>query len=196
MAIQNSLFKSALTLLFSGIVLIGGAAKLYRGFSVLTSTRSNSVLDELLKKSDESVAEANRQSNEIAPVFQSLLGDFDQLGVAAFRLEKREACAQLTEQFTAVNNHLHVASTSLLEATNHGTSEKVTAFLKARSNAYELLVKVNTQNIDIIEATLDESIVDTDAIVELIMSIAKSRDADQIVADEATAAADAVMEGS
>ena len=66
----------------------------------------------------------------------------------------------------------------------------------ARSKSYDLLIKVSKQNIDIIRATLDESVVDMDAIVGKVLSIAANRDADQKAADEATAAANAMIKRS
>jgi len=180
-----------MAVLFGLVVLAGGAAKLYRGYSDLKSSGLDPKMGELLKKSDASVAEANRTTSTAVPAFQELLNDFDTLGFAAFRSEKIEACAKLSEQFAAVSAHLQEASNSIVEATKQGTDEKTTAFLLARSRSYELLVKVNTKNIDIIRATLDESMVDMNTIVEKVMSIAESRDADQKKADEASTAASA-----
>ena len=115
------------------------------------------------------------------------------MGVAAFRLEKHEACAKLIEQFEAINEHFHEASTLLVDAAKIGTNEKLNAFLIARSKAYELMLKAKTQDMEIIRVTLDESIVDLSAVVEKIKSLAASRNAYVIAANEATDASDAIV---
>lgn len=196
MSNRKSPLYTVIAVLFGIVAIAGGAAKMYRGIGSLSNAGQDPKVDELLKKSDASVAEANSQIMVVVPAFQGLLNDFDTLGLAAFRLEKRDACEKIVEQFSVANNHLQEASISIIEATKLGTDDKTTAFLIDKSRSYELLVKVNAQNIDIVRATLDESIVDMDAVVEKVMSIATSRDADQKAADEATAAANAILKQS
>ncbi len=193
MTTRKSPLYSGITLLFGLVIMAGGAAKLYRSFSNLSSAQANPKVDKLLEASDAAVAEANQKLLEVSPAFQELLNDFDQMGVDAFRSEKRETCAKIAEQFAAANEHLQVASNSIAEAVKEGTTEKVTAFLMARSKSYQLLVKANTQNINIIQVIIDESMVDMDSIVEKVLSIAESRDADQKAANDATATADALL---
>lgn len=193
MSTQKSPLYKALGILFSLIVLAGGAAKLYRGVSNLKGAKLDPKVSELLEKSDQYIAEANSQSVATSTEFEVLLSDFDKLGIEKFRSEKRESCAQLTKQFEAIGQRLHEASTLLVEATKLGTNQKTTEFLLARSASYELLVKVNAQNIDIIRVTQDESIVDMNTVVEKVLSIAKKRDEDQKAANEATAASDAIL---
>lgn len=196
MSLRKSPVYTVLAILFSLIVLAGGAAKLYRGISRLSSSGLDPQVGELLKKSDTAVDEANRQAGAAAIAFQELLGDFDRLGVVEFRQQKQETCAQIREQFEGVSTRLQEASTYLIEATQHGTNEKTTAFLKARAQSYELLMKVGSQNIEIIRTILDESMVDPNAIVQKVMSIAESRDANQKAATEATVAANAILNRS
>lgn len=95
-----------------------------------------------------------------------------------------------------MSKHLQEASNSLVEAIEIGTDEKTKAFLLARSQSYEQLINVNNQNIDIIRETLDESITDMNTVVDKVLSIAASRDADQKAADEAVAAADTILKRS
>ena len=196
MSSSKSPLYSVLAILVSLVVLAGGAAKLYRGVSQLKEPGANAKVDELLAKSDSSAEEANRQSAVIASAFQELLGDFDKLGIQAFRSEKREACEKLSEQFAAVSEHLHESSRVLVEATKHGTNEKTTSFLLMRSKSHELLGKANTQNMEIIRAILDESTVDVDAIVQKVQSIAESRDANQKAANEAAEESNAILKRS
>lgn len=196
MSTRKSPLYTALAVVFGIIVLAGGAAKLYRGFSNLTSSGLDPKVGELLRESDAAIAEVNRETNAVVPAFQELLNDFDKMELAAFRAEKRETCTKLSEQFAAVGERLQLASKTIIEATQLGTDADTTAFLMARSKSYDLLIKVSKQNIDIIRATLDESVVDMDAIVGKVLSIAANRDADQKAADEATAAANAMIKRS
>ena len=196
MSTRKSPLYTALAVVFGIIVLAGGAAKLYRGFSNLTSSGLDPKVGELLRESDAAIAEVNRETNAVVPAFQELLNDFDKMELAAFRAEKRETCTKLSEQFAAVGERLQLASKTIIEATQLGTDADTTAFLMARSRSYDLLIKVSKQNIDIIRATLDESVVDMDAIVGKVLSIAANRDADQKAADEATAAANAMIKRS
>lgn len=196
MSTRKSPLYTALAVVFGIIVLAGGAAKLYRGFSNLTSSGLDPKIGELLRESDAAIAEVNRETNAVVPAFQELLNDFDKMELAAFRAEKRETCTKLSEQFAAVGERLQLASKTIIEATQLGTDADTNAFLMARSRSYDLLVKVSKQNIDIIRATLDESVVDMDAIVGKVLSLAANRDADQKAADEATAAANAMIKRS
>ena len=84
----------------------------------------------------------------------------------------------------------------LVEATKHGTNEKTTSFLLMRSKSHELLGKANTQNVDIIRAILDESVVDVDVIVQKVQSIAESRDANEKAANEAAEESTAILKRS
>ena len=193
MSNSKSPLYSALAILVSLVVLAGGAAKLYRGYSRISSSESSAKVDELLEESDATVAEANRQSVVLTPAFRELLGDFDKLGIDAFRSEKQEACTKLSEQFAAVSEQLNESSRLLIEATKHGTNEKLTGFLLAKSKSYELQGKVNTEHIDMIRALLDESIVDVDAIVQKIQSITASAVANRKAADEAAEESAAIL---
>ncbi len=193
MSNSKSPLYSVLAILVSLVVLAGGAAKLYRGVGQLKESGANSKLDGLLAKSDSLAEEANRQSAAIAPAFQELLGDFDKLGVQTFRSEKREACAKLSEQFAAVSEQLHESSRVLVEATKHGTNEKTTNFLLKMSKSHEILGNASTQNMDIIRAILDESVVDVDVVVQKVQSIAESRDAKRKEASELAEDANAIL---
>ena len=175
------------------VVLAGGAAKLYRGVSNLTDSASNSKVDELLKASDAAVEEANRKMQTAEAGFNEVLGQFDTLGITDFRAQKRDECAKLSDQYAAANQQLQQACNSIAEAVKLGAIKKVVPFLETRARSYELLVKANTQNINILQTTLDESMVDMNAIVEKVMSIAHSRDADQKAANEISAEADAML---
>ncbi len=196
MSTQKSPFYTAMAVLFGIVVLAGGAAKLYRGVSNLSGSGLAPKVGALLKKSDASVAQADQQSTAIAPAFQELLADFDKLGLDAFRSEKRDSCEKLIEQFAAVSEHLNEASKSLVDATKHGADKNTNEFLVARSRSYKLFVKANNQNIDILRVTLDESIVDRNVLVEKILSLAQSRDADQQAAKELAAESDAILKRS
>ena len=196
MSNQKSRFSTILAVVFGLVVFAGGAAKLYRGISTLSGSGQDPKVLELLTKSDASVADANAQIVVASPAFQALLNDFDNLGLAAFRREKKSECEKVIEQFSVASSHLQEASKSIVEATKIGTDEKTTAFLTDKSKSYDLLAKVNAQNIEIIRTTLDTSIEDMDAVVEKVMSIAKNRDADQQAADAATAAAELTLKKS
>jgi len=194
MSNRKSPLYTVFAILFGIIAIVGGGAKMYRGFSNLSNSGQDPKVVELLTKSDASVAEANSQLAAVGPAFQNLLSDFDSMGLAAFRSEKKETCAQLIDQYSLANDHLQSASKSIVEATEFGTNTKTTAFLMDRSKSYDLLVKVNNHNIDIIRVTLDESIDDMDTVVEKVLSIAQSRDEDQEASDAAAVAADAVLQ--
>jgi len=198
MSNQKSTLYTVITVVVGVVAIAGGVAKMYQGFGSLAlgSSTQDPQVDALLKKSDASVVEANTHLSVVGPAFQELLNDFDRLGLAAFRMEKLDACEKLSEQFSISSGHLTDASQSIIEATKLGTDKKITEFLLERSKSYDLLVKVNTQNIDIIRTLLDESIVDMEAVVEKVLSIAESRDENQKAADAATAAANAMLQPS
>ena len=193
MSTRKSPFYTVLGVVFGLIVLAGGAAKFYRGLSGLTSTGLNPKVKTLLEESDAAIAVANQQTSTVVPAFQQLLTDFDTLGVANFRAERREACATLTDQYTTINDQLQTASNKIKEAIKLGIDANTTAFLDARSKSYSLLVDVTKHNLDIIRTLLDESVVDTDAIVAKVQSIAENRALAEKAANEATAAADALL---
>lgn len=193
MSTNKSPLTSALAILFGLVVLAGGATKLYRGVSNMSSSGANPKIDELLKTSDAAVVEANRKMQSAGTGFQELLGQFDMLGINDFRTQKRDECAKMSEQFASANQQLQQASNSIAEAIKLGANKKVVPFLETRARSYELLVKVNAQNINILQTTLDESMVDMNAIIEKVTSIAQSRDADQKAANEASADADTML---
>lgn len=196
MASSKSPLYAALAFFFSLIVLAGGAVKFYRGVSTMANSGSDPKVRELLEKSDKAVEEANRQSDVVAPMFQELLADFDRLGLAAFRSEKRDACQRVIEQYQAIGGHLQEASKLMVEATQLGTETKITEFLMARSKSYGLLIQAAQKNQEIISATMDDSLADTDAVLNKIEALAVSRDADHKAAKEAAAASDAILKKS
>ncbi len=102
-------------------------------------------------------------------------------------------CNHVIEDFNGASSQLQVATNAIGEALKLDGDSKVAEFLKTRATSYEKLVSVCQQNIEIIKATTDESTTDTDAIVAKVMSIAETRDALQKEADDATAAADALL---
>ena len=79
MSTRKSPLYTALAVVFGIIVLAGGAAKLYRGFSNLTSSGLDPKVGELLRESDAAIAEVNRETNAVVPAFQELLNDFDKM---------------------------------------------------------------------------------------------------------------------
>jgi hypothetical protein len=193
MSTRKSPIYSILAVLFSLVILAGGAAKLYRGISGLSESGAAPKVRELLVKSDSSAEEANRQSAVVAPLFQDLLGEFDQMGLAAFRTEKRNECEKVSAQYVAVAAHLRDASKSILEATKHGTDAKTSEFLLARSESYECLIRANEKNIEIISVILDQSISDTDAVIEKVHSIATQRGEDEKASQVALATSNQVL---
>ena len=193
MSTRRSPFYTALAILFSLIVLAGGAAKLYRGFNSMAQSGQSPAVRELLEKSDAAAAEANKKSEAASPAFDELLGDFDKLGITSFRAEKREACAKVTEQFNDVSKELEVASKSLIGASKQQTNEKLNKFILSRSKSYDLLVEANKKNVEIVSATLDESLIDANAVLVKIEAIAASRSAIQSEALQASAAADELL---
>ena len=196
MATRKSPFYTILAILFSLVILGLGGSKFYRGISTLSQSGSDPKVRDLLVKSDASVADANQQSKTVAPLFQELLGEFDRLGVPAFRSEKREACEKIRGQFAEVKGLLQEVSTSLIDATKIGVDKKTTEFLMARSKSYDLLIKANEKNIEIISATLDESITELDDVVEKVQAIAMKREDDEKAAAEASAIADEILKRS
>lgn len=196
MASSKSPLYTALGFFFALIVLAGGAAKFYRGVSNMAKSGSDPKVRELLEKSDKAVDEANRQSNVVAPKFQELLAEFDRLGLAKFRAEKREACQEVIDQYKAIGDHLQEASKFMVEATQLGTEAKITDFLMARTKSYGLLIQAAQKNQEIVSATMDQSLAETDAVISKIGALAASRDADHQAANEAAAEADAILKKS
>jgi hypothetical protein len=196
MASSKSPLYTALAFFFALIVLAGGAAKFYRGVSAMAKSSSDPKVRELLEKSDKAAEEANQQSNVVAPMFQELFTEFDRLGLTAFRAEKREACQKVIDHYKAISGHLQEASKSMIEATQLGTETKITDFLMARSKSYGLLIQAAQKNQEIVSAAMDESLADTDAVLNKIEALANSRDADHKAANEAAAEADAILKKS
>ena len=192
MSTRKSPLYTILAILFSFVILAGGAAKLYRGINILNQSGSDPKVRELLMKGDASVEDANQQSIIVAPLFQELLGEFDRLGIAAFRSEKREDCEKIRGQFVSVNKRLQEASLSILDATKIGVDKKTNEFLMARSKSYDLLMSANEKNIDILSTILDESITELDAVIEKVQTIAMKRGEDEKAAAESSAIADQI----
>lgn len=196
MASNKSPLYTALAFFFALIVLAGGAAKFYRGVSTIAKSGSDPQVRELLEKSDKAAEEANQQSNVVAPKFQELLAEFDRLGLAKFRAEKREACQEVIDQYKAIGGCLQESSKCMVEATQLGTETKITEFLMARTKSYGLLIQAAQKNQEIVAAAMDESLADTDAVLNKIEALAVSRDADHQAANEAAAEADAILKKS
>lgn len=196
MASSKSPLYTALAFFFALIVLAGGAAKFYRGVTTMAKSGSDPKVRELLEKSDKAAEEANQQSNVVAPMFQELFTEFDRLGLAVFRAEKREDCQKVIDHYKAIGGHLQEASKLMIEATQLGTETKITDFLMARSKSYGLLIQAAQKNQEIVSAAMDESLVDTDAVLNKIEALANSRDADHKAANEAAAEADAILKKS
>ena len=193
MSTRKSPFYTAMGFLFSLVILVGGAAKLYRGVSGLSSTGGSDKVRELLTEGDAAVEIANREMVAVQSAFQTLFTDFDQLGVEAFRAGKREDCDKVIGQYESISNYLQLASSKIAEATKLDADAKVNEFLLPRSKSYDLLKKVCQQNIAMVQATLDTSLADADSVISKLEVIVASRDADQKAADDATNASDAVL---
>lgn len=193
MATGKSKLYSAFAILFSLIVLAGGAAKLFRGVNALAKNDSNPKIREILTESDAAIDKADQDAVSANSAFRDLLSDFDTMGPQVFRAEKGQACEKLCARYTAICDHLTRASNKAMEAVKIGVSDKLQGFLSEKSKSYDLLVKANTRNIDIIHALLDESMVDANTIVAKIKTIAESRDADKKASREADTKADAFI---
>ncbi len=179
--------------MFSVIVIGGGVAKLYRGYSQITQADPVRAVRELLEASDKAAAEANRKSEAVAPAFDEILGDFDRLGIEKFRAEKRDASTDVIDQFGLVSEQLERASTSLKYAGQIEPNEKMKSFIESRSKSYDLLVEANQKNIEIVRATMDPSLADVNAVLTKIESLVASRTAIQKESLDASAAADELL---
>ncbi len=124
---KKSPFVSAISFVVGIVILAGGAAKLYRGINNLNGGTDPKVT-ELLKQSDAAVEEANKTLTHVQPEFQQLLSDFDTLGVAAFRAEKKDASSHVIEDYVAAGDQLKKASQSIAEALVIDSKTKVLIF--------------------------------------------------------------------
>ncbi len=193
MSNKRSPIYTVLAVLFSVIVIGGGVAKLYRGYSQITQADPVRAVRELLEASDKAAAEANRKSEAVAPAFDEILGDFDRLGIEKFRAEKRDASTDVIDQFGLVSEQLERASTSLKYAGQIEPNEKMKSFIESRSKSYDLLVEANQKNIEIVRATMDPSLADVNAVLTKIESLVASRTAIQKESLDASAAADELL---
>ncbi len=153
---KKSPIVSAISILAGLVIFAGGAAKLYRGISNLSGGTDPKVT-ELLKQSDAAVEEANKTLTHVQPEFEQLLTDFDTLGVAAFRTEKKDASSHVISDFQAAVEQLKNASQAIAEALVLDSQTKVAGFLKTRATSYDKLVLASEQNIAVVNALLDEA---------------------------------------
>ncbi len=193
MTTKRSPIYTVLAVLFGVIMIAGGLAKAFRGFSQLTATDSTPAVRDLLVKSDAAAEEANRKSEAVSTAFDELLAEFDKLGVAKFRAEKSDACANVSEQFNAVTKELDLASNALKDASKLESNEKLKNFILTKSKSYDLLVEANKKNVDIVAATMDESLPDVNAVLAKIESLAASRATIQKESLDASTAADELI---
>lgn len=194
MSNRKSPFYSAMAILFGLIVLAGGAAKFYRGLSALNSSSTNPKVRELLTASDAAVLDANREIQLAGPQFQTLLEDFDSMGPVSFRKERHQAAELLSQRYRTVIQQLRLASSKALEATQLDTDGKANGFLTAKSQSYEHLATANEKNAEIVQALMDTSISEVDAIIAKVQELATLRAADQKASDEADALASTFIE--
>lgn len=128
------------------IVLAGGTTKLYRRISPLNGTGLDPKANDSLTQSDSSSTKTNRQLETLAPTFHKILDGLDKLGIDTFPSERREGCAELTEQFAEVVERLLESSSLIAEPTKLITDEKPNSFLLAGTKSDKLLFKVNTEH--------------------------------------------------
>lgn len=178
------------------VILLGGAAKLYRATQSISSGNANQQVRDLLGESDKAVEAANQGMGAVFPSFQKLLGDFDASELSAFRQEQANSAANIKADYLSINDKLQMSLQKIAEATKLGVDPQLGSFLEARSGSYKHLIQVNLKNKEIVEAIMDPSMSDRAAILDKIVSIVASRDVEQKAYEASAANADGLLRNS
>jgi hypothetical protein len=163
---QRSIAFKIFGVLCALLILLGGAAQMWKGVKQLRGGGGNSPqFSQLLKESDNALVEARRYAGEASPLFKRMMNDVDTLGLDGFRAQQKESATQTIDLLRNSSEQFRLAERKLSESKSLNRNPKLTPFLETKARSYDLLAQTVDINQEMAELVLDESITSVDALL-------------------------------
>ena len=172
---------STLLVAASVILVIFGVLQATRGLNQLLGGVSEEV-KELLVESDEAVRAAVEHDQQARAPFEAVLTAADGLLPGELRENHGDEARTGRDLFAEAAAQFRLGADKLQAALDEGLPESIRDFAAAKIQSYRHFAEVCTLHQQMLEATLDESIDDQQALVDRIVALGAERDEAQTAA--------------
>lgn len=147
---------------------------------------------QLLQEIDTAVEASKKSASEAWPLFDKLVADVHNLGLATVREQQKEVAQKVTDLFGKSVEQKRLAAKKSEEAAQKEPREKFKPFFTHKAQSYEFYAQVLAINQEIVRLVFDESIVKVEDLMSKVEEAEKRRLAVGKSGNQAEAKANAI----